>query len=308
MPALADAELSASTWQLQQPLRRCAAGALPPNVALMQLFGAAADPEQARAALSEAVRDASASEADRLRTMLDLWNRNPHSFAAVKTMLSEMDHTPASQGDGAVQYWASAFDRAASVSAATGVALYSLGNEELLAQATAEIVAWMEARALLTRESVVLDLGCGAGRMLSPVAERVRTVVGIDVSERMLQVAQRTLASRRNAHAMRTSGKDLQAFRNGSFDLVYAVDSFPYLVHAGEDLAKLHFREARRVLRPNGSFVLFNFAYDRDANASRRSVSALASDVGFAVVIDGERPFQLWDGLAFHLLRSAEAD
>ena len=73
-----------------------------------------------------------------------------------------------------------------------------------------------------------------------------------------------------NVRIVETSGKDLRRFDDEQFDLVYAVDSFPYLVQSGTDLVVTHFTEAARVLRPRGSFIILNFSYRGDPEVDRR--------------------------------------
>jgi ubiquinone/menaquinone biosynthesis C-methylase UbiE len=120
----------------------------------------------------------------------------------------------------------------------------------------------------------------------------------------MLAAARRRCAGLTNVLLFRSSGRDLSLFKERTFDLVYAVDSFPYLCQSGMPLVETHVREARRVLRPRGDFVILNFSYRGDAAADRRDVTRLAAECGFDVIIDGSAPFVLWDGLAFHLRRS----
>jgi SAM-dependent methyltransferase len=50
----------------------------------------------------------------------------------------------------------------------------------------------------LTRDDVVLDLGCGTGQLALPIAERVRAVVGMDPEPDMLAEARRVAADRTN--------------------------------------------------------------------------------------------------------------
>jgi hypothetical protein len=88
------------------------------------------------------------------------------------------------------------------------------------------------------------------------------------------------------------------------FDLVYAVDSFPYILEAGPAVVEAHFAEARRVLRPAGELVLLNYSYRGDAERDGAEVAGLAARHGFDVAIRGERALSLWDGRAYRLLRS----
>src|SRR5688572_27932093 len=71
---------------------------------------------------------------------------------------------PPGDANAAVRRWAAAFDRAACASPEGSVALYALGNPELLKAATEEVVVWLRDWGLIGRERHVLDLGCGIGR------------------------------------------------------------------------------------------------------------------------------------------------
>jgi ubiquinone/menaquinone biosynthesis C-methylase UbiE len=135
--------------------------------------------------------------------------------------------------------------------------------------------------------------------VLRALAPHVRFVVGSDISEGMLQQACTTAAP--NVAVVRTSGRDLKAFRDASFDCVLAVDSFPYLVLSGSDLARAHLAEFARVLSPAGTVAIFNYSYRGDLDSDVRDLSAFAADYGLSVGQSGERPFAHWDGAAFIL-------
>ena len=96
------------------------------------------------------------------------------------------------------------------------------------------------------------------------------------------------------------SAHDLPQFASGSFDFVYAVDSFPYLFHSGMPLVEKHFEEVACVLKPGGDFLILEFSYRSDLESDRFDVARLASK-GFDVLKVGTQPFNLWDGAAFHL-------
>jgi cyclopropane fatty-acyl-phospholipid synthase-like methyltransferase len=101
-------------------------------------------------------------------------------------------------------------------------------------------------------------------------------VVGTDVSSWMVETATRRLKGLSNASVQMTTGQDLSAFVSGSMDLVYSVDTFPYLMLSGHVLVERYFCEIRRVLRPGGDFVLFNYAYGRAREDANGEVLALA--------------------------------
>ncbi|NUZ05794.1 class I SAM-dependent methyltransferase [Piscinibacter koreensis] len=195
------------------------------------------------------------------------------------------------------------FDASVAQSEESSVALYSLGSPELLAAATDEVIGVLDDWGVLGVERDALEIGCGIGRLMAPLCARVRSVVGTDVSPGMIAAATRRLAGFSNARVVLTSGQDLSAFGSASMDLVYSVDTFPYLVLGGPALVERHFREVRRVLRPGGDFVLFNYAYGLPRDEADREVRALAQGADLEIVRADESPFRIWNGIGWLLRR-----
>lgn len=273
-------------------LAACRAGALSPALALLQLCMACESPQAVDAAIAGAQDEASPP----LAGLAALARARPEAWTTVRRLLDTVDH-----GAERVETFAAAFDRAVALSPEASVALYSFGDAGLLEQATSELVRWLEDRGLLRPERSVLDLGCGIGRVAGRIGPRVRRVVGADVSERMLGEAR---GRWRDLPLVRTAGRDLAAFADGAFDLVLAVDSFPYLVAAGGALAGRHVAEAARVLRPGGDLVIFNLSYRGDLPADRADVRRYADAAGLTVATDGARELTIWDAPVFRLRRS----
>jgi predicted TPR repeat methyltransferase len=96
--------------------------------------------------------------------------------------------------------------------------------------------------------SRVLDLGCGTGLMAKAIAGQFDTMDGVDLSARMLEIARETSLYTRLDCA--EAGAWLAGEPTQSVDLVIAADVFCYI----EILAPI-FREARRVLTPDGLFA-----------------------------------------------------
>jgi SAM-dependent methyltransferase len=247
-------------------------GRTPGPVAAMRLLGQARNREEALAAC--------AGRAPDLEPLLD-----EAAFALVRRVLAEADHARAATPEA----WAEVFDRLAELSPEAAVALYSLGDAERLEAATAEVVARIDAMGLLGPDRAVLEIGCGIGRFLAALAGRVDVVVGLDVSARMCAEAGRRTAPFPNAWAVRTGGRDLAALGSARFDLVLAVDSFPYLVNAG--LAEVHLEEIARVLKPGGDLLVFNWAYDGGRPPERA--------FGLRRVAVDRAGFRAWDASAF---------
>jgi ubiquinone/menaquinone biosynthesis methyltransferase len=106
-----------------------------------------------------------------------------------------------------------------------------------------------------------LDLACGTGDIASELAARGASVVGLDVTYRMLQLA------RTKAPSMPFICGDMTSlpFRDAEFDIV----STGYGLRNVPDLP-LALREIYRVLRPGGTFLSLDF--NRPQNAVVRAI------------------------------------
>lgn len=289
--------LSPALWTV---VERCAAGGMPPNVALMRILMESPTEGDAAAVvngLHDLARTVARDAGKRIRAIVSLHAAHPDAWKTVKRVIAttSQSHSEMIDPDCA----AHDFDAAARLSPEAGVALYALGDPDLLAAATTEIVEQLKAWNLAGRDRLVLDLGCGIGRVAAQLAAEGAHVMGVDVSFDMLAEARRRSTS---ALFVRTSGWDLSCIADGCVDLVLAVDAFPYLVAAG--LAKRHVLEASRLLRPGGTLLLLNFSYRDDDELDAGDVAVLAEAAHMTVVRMGERPFALWDGAAYQLRRS----
>lgn len=290
--------------RLAQRLIEHLASDMPANVALMHLLMEAASSEEAEAAVARAAEQAGDEAArNKVDGVAALLRAHPDSWGAVHAIAETVEHeAPSTSPEFVLAYWAEAFDRLARTAPEAGVALYALGNPDLLASATAEVVDHLQAWNLLGPETDVLDLGCGIGRFAEALAPRVRSVLGLDLSGQMVAEARRR-STCSNVRFERSSGRDLGAAQTAGFGLVLAADVFPYLVQAGGSLAETHVREAARVLRRGGSLVVLNYSYRGDPNLDRSDVTRLADTCGFDAARLGSREFRLWDAAAFHLVR-----
>lgn len=283
-----------------QALRRCAEGAAPPNVALMHLFIAAANVEEAERALGHAIWDALELRDDeaaiRLGTMQKLWESAPDAFSTIAA-IHGLASCPADPYAPKIAQYRMLFDRAAQISPIAGVALYSLGDEALLEAATAEVVALMRRCGLIHPQAVALEVGCGSGRFLHALAPELRFVIGVDISEAMLRCASRRLNGAENAAAIRTAGRDLSSLADSSFDLVFGIDSFPYLVDAGA--AERHVAEAARVLKRDGRLLVLNYSYSGDAERDHAEIVGAATTAGLLELPVALGELSYWDGAAF---------
>ena len=97
-----------------------------------------------------------------------------------------------------------------------------------------------------------LDIGCGIGRVLKPLAPHFQELVGVDVSSEMIAQSKIWLAKHHHITTYDTSGIDLQEFPDNQFDLVYSYIAFQHMPRPVFDNYLL---EINRVLKPQGFFL-----------------------------------------------------
>ena len=103
----------------------------------------------------------------------------------------------------------------------------------------------------LSKESIVLDIGCGTGTQCDDIAGNVKQVTGIDISRKLLAIAEQRKAERKleNVEFLQTSLFD-ERFQPGSFDVVTAF----YVLHFFEDIDAV-FKRVHELLKPDGLFI-----------------------------------------------------
>jgi SAM-dependent methyltransferase len=109
---------------------------------------------------------------------------------------------------------------------------------------------------LFSTAGSLIDLGCGTGRMLVPFAERGFKVLGVDLSDEMLQVAQRkAYAAGVEVPLIRANLVELDCVHNSSFD--YAACLFSTLgMIVGADNRRQVLGHIHRILKPGGKLLL----------------------------------------------------
>ncbi|MCB9385362.1 MAG: methyltransferase domain-containing protein [Bryobacterales bacterium] len=103
-------------------------------------------------------------------------------------------------------------------------------------------------------QMTALEIGCGPGRLMLPLSRQFGQVYGIDVSEQMVELARRNLASAPNAEPRAATGVDLQGFDDASIDFVYSYAVFQHIPE--RDFVLSYLRDAVRVLKPGGLMKL----------------------------------------------------
>lgn len=208
------------------------------------------------------------------------------ALAAIRRLGEAHDHS----GPASPRAVAEHFDRLAATSPDLAVAAYSFGDPALLADFTDEVVQIAAEWTSITGDT--LDFGCGAGRVAAALVGRARSVTGLDVSREMLGLARVRVP---RAHFVEGDGATLP-FDPASFDLVLAVDSFPFLVQT--DTIAPQLAAIARVLRPDGRLLVFNWTYGDPAE-----IEAHIAASPLTLLRGPERPFTRWDATAFLLAR-----
>jgi SAM-dependent methyltransferase len=126
-------------------------------------------------------------------------------------------------------------------------------------RAAPDLDALIEA-AHLTGDECALDVGCGPGHTALALAPRVASVVGIDLSEAMLEQARGLAAARGLANLeFRRADVERLPFEDGSFDVVASRQSAHHYADIAAAVAEL-----ARVLRPGGRLLVLDTVAPED--------------------------------------------
>jgi predicted TPR repeat methyltransferase len=294
---------------VREALEAALTGRLDPPIVLTGLFLLLGKAAEISSLLARAESDAHAAGDDdgarRIDAVRDRMSHDPAAFEKMRAVLAILHGQSARQPSADPFSVAASFDAAAELSPAASVALYSLGDATLLGGATQELVSLLRARGLISRKSRVFEIGCGIGRFAEALAAEIQSFQGIDVSQNMIRIARERCTDFANVAFSLTSGEDLGQYADASFDLVLAVDSFPYIVATRRGLAELHITESARVLAPGGNLAIFNFAYEEEFDVSRERLGRVACEAGLALVAAESNPLRSWDGSFFQLRKQS---
>ncbi len=134
------------------------------------------------------------------------------------------------------------------------------GDEEVL-HCTGLYTADQVAAALdLQPDDRVLELGCGVGRIGRELAGRIAHWHGLDISERMIEVARDRLRDHANTQVDTLDRTRMDPIADGSIDKAYSVAVF---IHMDKEDLFLYLQDLYRALRPGGRlyFDCWNLAH-----------------------------------------------
>jgi SAM-dependent methyltransferase len=143
---------------------------------------------------------------------------------------------------------------------------------------------------LPSRNCTLLELGCGTGRVLLPLARRCAFIQGIDQSRAMLEICQERLQRARiSARQARADSGDITALALGRrFDLVIAPFRVMQNLETDEEVDGL-FRSIREHLAPGGTCILNVFRPAMDSDTLRREWCTDVDRVAWEVPFEGDR-------------------
>ena len=129
-------------------------------------------------------------------------------------------------------------------------------TEEAAFESTGEqTLGFLQDSVGIGKEDVVLEIGCGIGRVGKVVAPLCRKWIGCDVASNMLSLTAQRLKDLPNVGFIEISGYDLNGVADASVDVVYCTIVFMHL----EPWDRYNYLlEAFRVLRPNGRIYVDN--------------------------------------------------
>jgi SAM-dependent methyltransferase len=135
--------------------------------------------------------------------------------------------------------------------------------------AAADVLDW--AGDGIGRERMV-EIGCGAGRMLIHFAPHFGRVDGLDIATEMIEAA-RAAGLPENVHLTVSSGADLRPLDDAAADLVLSIQVFQHI--PDREVLASYLEETGRVLRPDGRAVLH---FDTRAPSSLRRLAMALPD------------------------------
>lgn len=110
----------------------------------------------------------------------------------------------------------------------------------------------------LTGREVVLDFGCGVGRITSWIADGALKVIGLDVSKEMIEKAKKN-TSHPKVEYIHFDGENIP-FEDGHFDLAISVNVLMYPIRDSEIFTRIT-RDIARVIKKGGRLVMIETAY-----------------------------------------------
>jgi cyclopropane fatty-acyl-phospholipid synthase-like methyltransferase len=129
-----------------------------------------------------------------------------------------------------------------------------------------ELMLW-DIGQFLSPGAAVLDIGCGIGRMLKPLAQRFRKVHGVDISPEMIRRAKERMKGLKNVEVWANNGRDLRPLQAEQIDLALSLIVFQHI--PDPEIIRGYIHDTYRVLKPGGLFKFQVWGRDDTAEAAK---------------------------------------
>lgn len=145
---------------------------------------------------------------------------------------------------------------------------------------------------LIEKKGVILEVGCGIGRMTQFMRYDFKKVIGIDISKEMIQQAKIRL---RGVEFIETDGNTIH-LSNNSIDFAFSYIVFQHF--KTKEMLESNFKEVYRVLKPNGMFKVLVRSDKVDVSKWWGGVNCdekIALEVGFKLLKKEQvKNYSLW--------------
>jgi SAM-dependent methyltransferase len=133
-----------------------------------------------------------------------------------------------------------------------------IGNvdENAFLNTAKETLGFLENTVGVMPSDVILEIGCGVGRVGASLAPRCSKWIGCDVSSNMIKYSKNRLQAHQNVSFIEISGFSLDGVEDATVDMVYCTVVF---MHLDEWDRYNYIVEAKRVLRSGGRLYVDNF-------------------------------------------------
>lgn len=109
-------------------------------------------------------------------------------------------------------------------------------------------IRFLEKTGLIKAGVRILEVGCGAGRMIDHLTQNGYHAIGFDISRKMINEGRVRYP---NAITLIASGDKYMPFKDASFDIVMSFDVLEHIPNTDE-----HLQEIKRILKPRGYYLL----------------------------------------------------
>jgi SAM-dependent methyltransferase len=132
-----------------------------------------------------------------------------------------------------------------------------------------------------------LDFGCGIGRLTQALAPFFDRVAGVDISEKMIELAGLANQWPGKVRYFRSGDENLGLFGDAEFDFIY---TNIVLQHIRPEIVRGYWSGFRRVLKPGGLLVFQLPSHRREIDAAWNNVGPMAPEAYAARISLGEIP------------------